>query len=61
MKTLQNETGTKKVNIITDNGYETPTYRAMYVQVYKGEEQVLDSKDYNSLKMAERWANKKLN
>ena len=61
MKTLSNKTESKKVNIITDNGYDTPIFRAMYVQVYNGQEQVLDSKSYKSLKMAEKWANKKLN
>jgi len=33
----------------------------MYVQIYNGQEQVLDSKSYKSLKMAEKWAKKKLN
>jgi|TARA_R110001606_G_scaffold27795_1_gene88708 hypothetical protein len=61
MKTLTNNTGSKKVNIITDNGYDTPIFRAFYVQVYNGEEQVLDSKSYSSIKMAEKWGNKKLN
>ena len=56
-KTFSNETGSKKVNLIKD---ATGNIRAMYVQVYKGEEQVLDSKSYKSLKMAEKWAKSKL-
>jgi hypothetical protein len=60
MKTLKNLTGTKKVNFVTYTGYESPIFRATYVQVYKGEEQVLDSKDYKSFKMAEKWGKKKL-
>jgi len=58
MTTLRNTTGSKKVNIIRD---ATGMSRAMYVQVYEGQEQVLDSKSYKSLKMAEKWANKQLN
>ena len=58
MKTISNTTGSKKVNISTD---VTGIVRAFYVQVYNGQEQVLDSKSYKSLKMAEKWANKQLN
>jgi len=58
MKTLKNTTKTKAVNILTD---ATGMVRAIYVQIYNGQEQVLDSKDYKSLKMAEKWAKKKLN
>jgi hypothetical protein len=58
MTTLTNTTGSKKVNLITDGSGMT---RAMYVQVYEGQEQVLDSKSYKSFKMAEKWANKQLN
>lgn len=60
MTTLSNPTGSKKVNITTDNGYDTPIFRAMYVQVYNGEEQLLDSKFYKSLNMAIKWGNNKL-
>ena len=60
MSTLSNQTGSKKVHIATDNGYGTPIFRAMYVQVYKGQEQVLNTKSYKSFKMAEKWANKQL-
>ena len=58
MTTLRNTTGTKAVNISTDG---TGMVRAMYVQIYNGQEQVLDSKSYKSFKMAEKWAKKKLN
>jgi len=58
MTTLRNETGTKAVNISTDG---TGTVRAMYVQIYNGQEQVLESKSYKSFKTAEKWAKKKLN
>ena len=56
-KTFSNKTGSKKVNLIKD---ATGNIRAMYVQVYKGQEQVLDSKSYKSFKMAEKWAKSKL-
>ena len=55
MVTISNTTGTKKVNLITDG---TGMIRAMYVQVYNGQEQVLDSKSYKSFKMAKKWAKK---
>jgi len=58
MTTLRNTTGTKAVNILTD---ATGMIRATYVQVYKGQEQVLDTKSYRSLKMAEKWGKKMLN
>ena len=58
MKTIQNPTGTKAVNILTD---ATGIVRAFYVQIYKGTEQVLCSKSYKSIKTAEKWAIKKLN
>jgi len=57
MTTLRNTTGTKAVNISTDG---TGMVRAMYVQIYNGEEQVLESKDYSTIKGAEKWAKKKL-
>jgi len=59
--TISNSTDSKRVNIITDNGYGDSIFRAFFVQVYKGEEQVLDTKEYKSLKMAQKWAAKKLN
>ena len=58
MTTRANTTGTKRVNISTD---ATGTVRAMFVQVYNGQEQVLESKDFATTKGAERWAEKKLN
>jgi len=58
MTTFTNTSGSKRVNLITD---ASGMIRAMYVQVYNGHEQVLDSKSYKSIKMAEKWANKKLN
>ena len=58
MTTISNTTGSKKVNILKDG---TGMVRAMYVQVYNGQEQVLESKCYSSYIMAEKWANKKLN
>jgi|TARA_R110001606_G_scaffold193566_1_gene341270 hypothetical protein len=57
MTTLTNASGTKAVNISTDG---TGTVRAMYVQIYNGEQQVLDSKSYSSVNMAQKWASKKL-
>jgi hypothetical protein len=58
MRTLRNTTGSKAVNISTDaNG----TVKAMYVQIYNGEQQVLQAKDFATVKNAEKWANKILN
>ncbi|MCU0436703.1 MAG: hypothetical protein MUC49_02240 [Raineya sp.] len=57
-KVLKNKTGTKAVNIKTD---ATGQLRAFYVQIYNGEEQVLESKDFSNIEKAEEWANKKLN
>lgn len=50
---IKNESGSKAVNIAknTNGGY-----LAQYVQVYNGEEQVLQSKSFSSLKKAEKWA-----
>ena len=57
MTTLTNASGTKAVNISTDG---TGMVRALYVQIYNGEQQVLDSKSYSSVNMAQKWASKKL-
>ena len=57
MRTLSNTTGSKKVNITEKDG----TFTAMYVQVYKGQEQVLQSMRYKTLKGATNYANYKLN
>ena len=59
--TISNSTDSKRVNIITDNGYGDSIFRAFFVQVYNEQEQVLDTKEYKSLKMAQKWAAKKLN
>ena len=56
MKTLSNKSGSKVVNITQREG----TFTCMYCDVYQGEHQVLDSKEYKSEKMAIKWANKKL-
>ena len=55
MTTIKNTTGSKAVNITTD---ATGTVHAMYVQIWKGMEQVLQSKSFASVKNAERWADK---
>jgi hypothetical protein len=55
MTTISNSTGSKAVNISTD---ATGKARAMYVQIYKGEQQVLQSKDFANIKNAEKWASK---
>jgi len=57
MTTLTNATGSKKVNITTS---KSGLVTAMYVQVYKNEEQVLQVKEYSTFKRAEKWATKKL-
>jgi hypothetical protein len=58
MKTFKNTTGSKAVNISTD---ATGNFRAMYVQVYNGEEQVLQAKTFANVKNAEKWATTILN
>jgi hypothetical protein len=58
MTTLKNTTGSKAVNITTD---AIGKVRAMYVQIYNGEQQVLQSKTFATEKNAEKWANKILN
>jgi hypothetical protein len=55
MTTIKNETGSKAVNISTD---ATGNVRAMYVQIYQGEQQFLQAKTFASIKNAEKWANK---
>ena len=55
MTTIKNNTGTKAVNISTD---ATGTVNAMYVQIYNGQEQVLQSKSYKTENAAIKWANK---
>lgn len=58
MTTLKNTTGSKAVNITTD---ATGNVRAMYLQIYNGEQQVLQSKTFATTKKAESWATKMLN
>jgi hypothetical protein len=58
MKTIRNKTGSKAVNITTD---ATGCVKAQYVQVYYGEEQVLQSKIFATVERAEKWAYKILN
>jgi hypothetical protein len=58
MTTLKNATETKYVNITTD---AAGTICAMYVQVYNGQEQVLQSKTFSIMKNALLWASKILN
>lgn len=58
MTTLFNKTKTKKVKITKDS---TGNFRAIYVQVYNNEEQVLEFKNYTSEKLAINWGVKKLN
>ena len=57
MTTIKNLTGTKAVNISTD---ATGTVNAMYVDVYNGQEQVIESKQYKRKSTAVKWANKML-
>ena len=53
---MTNSTKTKAVNFSVRDGQIT----CMFVQCYKGEEQVLDDKVYKSEKLAIKWALKKL-
>jgi|688.fasta_scaffold374146_3 hypothetical protein len=55
MTLIKNNTGSKAVRISTDS---TGCIRAAYVQIYNGEEQVLDFKTFATIKNAEKWANK---
>jgi hypothetical protein len=57
MTTIKNTTGTKAVNITTD---ATGKVRAMYVQIYNNEQQVLQAKDFSTINNAKKWANKLL-
>lgn len=56
MKTIQNTTGSKEVRFSNQDGI----IMCFYGQNYKGEFQVLESKDYLSEKRAINWARKKL-
>ena len=56
MTTIKNATGSKAVNIRNNDG----SFVASYVQIYNGEEQVLEVKRGGTLKAATKWANQKL-
>ena len=57
MKLLLNTTGSKGVKIVETN-YQV---MAFYLDIYKGEEQVLQTKEFKTVKNAEKWATKILN
>jgi len=57
MTTITNTTGTKAVNIINN---EAKSFICMYVQIYNGQEQVLESKTYSSINASKKWATNKL-
>ena len=57
MTTIFNQSQSKAVNITTD---ATGNVRAMYVQIYNGEQQVIQSKTFASIRNAEKWAAKKI-
>jgi len=58
MTILTNSTGKKAVKISKD---ATGKFRAFYVLVFSDEDQVLQAKDFASIKNAEKWAAKILN
>lgn len=53
MTTITNTTSSKAVNI-------SSSFFAQYVQIYQGEQQVLQSKSFSSQIAAEKWAKKML-
>ena len=55
MTTIKNTTGSKAVNITKD---ATGNVRAMYVQIYNGEQQLLEAQTFATTQNAEKWANK---
>jgi hypothetical protein len=58
MKTITNTTGSKAVKITNPSPM---TFVATYVQIYQGEEDVIELKTFKTLKGAEKWANSLLN
>ena len=58
MTTFTNNTGTKLVRITKDGA---GTIHAMYIQVYDGEEQVLQAKTFKMELRAKEWAKTILN
>jgi hypothetical protein len=57
MTRIENSKGTKAVVISKD---ATGKFRAVYLQVYQGEDQVLQSKDFSNPVNAYKWAYKTL-
>lgn len=57
MTTITNTTGSKAVNIIYNdfNGF-----RASLVQIYNGEQDLIEAKSFTTEKKAKTWATKKL-
>lgn len=58
MITTYNTTGSKAVNIHERNDLGYTSIFAQYVQIYQGEQQVLQSKSFSNKAAAERWAKK---
>lgn len=58
MTTIKNSTGSKAVNITERIENNCTSVFAQYVQIYKEEQQVLQSKFFSSKKAAEKWAGK---
>ena len=56
MTTLKNQTGSKAVNICKNFG----GFIALYVQIYQGEQQVLETKFFAFEKRAIKWGQSKL-
>ena len=57
MKTITNTSGSKAVNIVN----QAPmTFVASYVQIYNGEQDVLQTKIFTTFKGATTWAKKVL-
>ena len=56
MKTITNNTGSKAVKISQNTG----TFRAVHYQIYNGEQDVIQYKEFASMATAEKWANKVL-
>lgn len=57
MTTHYNATKTKAVNITTS---ATGTVNACFVQIYQGEQDLIEMKQFANTKNAEKWATKKL-
>ncbi len=59
--TIKNATGSKQVNINVRHETGYTSVFAQYIQNYQGEQQVLQSKSFSSIKAAEKWAKNILN